>query len=176
MLFGIILICICISYGIKNVKRFKSVLEGCRELKNVKTLSYPSIKLQNMLNGRNGALQAFIWAVLAAIGTGCVCYVIIDRGFHIFLFIAFFMMFLMSLTDLVQAVLLYLHGDECYLTAKGIAAIEGVYEKGKCRFVTELSEGEDRYIDVYKEEVQVPFRFKVVEKEEEAIQMINHFN
>ena len=176
MLFGIILICICISYGIKNVKRFKSVLEGCRELKNVKTLSYPSVKLQNMLNGRNGALQAFIWAILAAVGTGFVCYVIIERAFHIFLFIAFLMMFVMSLADLVQAVLLYLYGDECYLTAKGIAAIEGVYEKGKCRFVTELSESGDKYIDVYKGEAQAPFRFKVVEKEEEAIQMINHFN
>lgn len=178
MLWGVILICICTGYGIKNIKRFQSVLKGCRELKNIKTMSCPSVKLQNMLNGSNSAKGAFFWAIAAAIGTGFICFVIMEWFFNIFLFIAFFMMFLLSLADLAQAVLLYRYGDECYLTAKGIAAVEGTYEKGKCRFVMEAEPAKngDKYIDVYKENLQYPFRFRVLEKEEEAVQMVNHFN
>lgn len=52
-----------------------------------------------------------------------------ERFFNLFLLIAFLMIFLLSLADLVQAVLLYRYSDECYLTAQGIAAVEGVYEK-----------------------------------------------
>lgn len=180
MFWGILFVCICTAEVVRILKRMISMLEGRRELRRVKALPEQPIRLLSMQNNKSHLTEAFLMSILAGIAAGYACYLVMSRIFNLFLLIGFVMMLLGSCMDLIQVFFLYQDDEICYLTGKGIVAMEGVYQKGDCRFVMEEELTEDgnggKYLCAYKKKNTVPYRFRVLERESEVLEMIHHLS
>lgn len=179
IIWGILLVGIYASEMLKTVLMMKEMLSGYIELKSVRELPYNKVKLQNLQNSWKSQKSTLLWGILMLFGSGYVLYLVVDNSYSGYLFAAFLLMFLMSWINLVRVILVLRYGDEAYLTNLGIVAIDGIYENKKCRIVveSELSEGEsgDCYIHAYKKGIEYPYRFKILEREEVALEMVQAF-
>lgn len=180
MFWGIIFIAINVVTLGKVVYRLCNTVLGYLELRKISAGSSSGVKLCNILYSEKKYTLLFCMCALAIVGTGYCCYLTIHYFPIIYFIVGFVLSAISSVLDLIIFIMIYLYKDYAYLTTKGIVAIEGIYKKEKYRFVieAELSKGENapRFINVYKDKGECPYRFKILEQEEKVEQIINGFH
>lgn len=179
MIWGMIYVGIFIFWFAQSVRTIIVMLGGYFELKKIKDMSFAGIRLGTISQSKQKRILLLVVAVLLIVLSGVVCYLVITRFFNIYYLLAFVLMFVTSWIDLLKAILLYCYCEECYLTETGIVTIGGVFKKDKCRFVLaeEIAERKRgaKYINVYKEKNENPYRFEIKEREDEVVEIINSF-
>lgn len=179
MIWGIIYVGIFVFWFVQSIRTIIAMLGGYFELKKIREMSFAGIRLGTISQSKQKRILLLVLAVLLIVLSGGVSYLVITRFFNIYYLLAFVLMFVTSWIDLLKAILLYRYSEDCYLTEAGIITIDGIFKKDKCRFILaeEIVEGKNgtKYINVYKEKNENPYRFEIKEREHEVVEIINGF-
>lgn len=163
---------------IKCILAFGDNVRGVIEFRKIKRKEYYAIRLCNMQTDHKEYPKMIFWAIVSTISAVGIFYKVIKEGCGMYILILFTVVLFTAALNLIQAMLVWRFGDECYLSSDGVVAIDKI-RKNKCRFTinTELEDGtnEVKYINVYEGKKTYPYRYKIIEKEYEVVQLINAF-
>lgn len=168
--------------AVKIIKSMIEIVSCYRELKKLRLLPKGKLRIYNMQVNRKGMKSVVFWCIPALCLLSYVCYQIITKYeimswiYNDILLWIVLIFYFIGWTNLIRGILVYRCGNEAYLTSQGIVAINEIYDTKNCRFVIEKEfledETGDTYINVYKGKIEYPFRFKILERKEDAIEII----
>ncbi len=161
---------------VNSVRHLVKVLISKREIEQIRNQQVLPINLRNMeprkLSYTNAILSCVVTGVVAA---GVTFYNLFNKNYVIAIV---FLIFMVSMiTELVICVLVKRMGDVCYLTPEGIVTPDTIFDR-KCKFVINVEMNgpyEYRFVNVYVRKQSYPYRFMIIEREQEVLWLINSF-
>lgn len=167
----IISFCVIIVSILTTIRNVCRAVSGYLEMKRISEIPYYGIRIKNEYYKKGRVVGCilillFYFFVLYSLKS--------SYQFGIIYSIMFTVVIVTTVIDIVVIIIMGLFGKEGYLSYDGIATIDGIYKKGKYRFVVEkeqtVTDGKT-FITVYGDKND-PYRFQIMEEEEKAIKMV----
>lgn len=161
---------------IKVTNQFISAISGCICLKKISQYPAEYIRLVNCFYSKKGYLRRICSTVFTLILDILFCYFIMMFVHSKDIVFIFLITIIITTLEMIRYTLEYLHGEECYLATNGIFTAMGAFKQGKFLFTVETEAFTNRiFINVYNGKSNVPFRFLIAEKANDAVEIISHF-
>lgn len=183
-LVSILLILFFASEVLRTFVRCKVIIAGNKIIKNTKSQYENLIKLRNLQDSKNRLQISVVLCILTCLLVGVVGGVFIINLKDILLAIALILLLISTVLNIFTSLIAYCNIEECYITPEGIVAYDGAYNWGDCKFTIEVglaskisnTKSYGKNINVYRNNINIPFRFKIIDNDEEVIRLINNFN
>lgn len=180
----IVLLVFCIFSTMKSVSRMIILFMGHKALDRLKTQAKQTIKLKNLQDSKSSLIRTLIVSVIMCAVLLFFFFVAVIKADSLILIIAFGLITLNSVFNVITTWIAYKNIDECYITPEGIFFNEGFLrreqfhfsmETGLSRKVTNKA-GSSKIINVYKENAAYALRFQIIDNSKEVIGLINSFS
>lgn len=159
-----------------TVVRFINTIKGYNKIKMIHSYGIASVKLIDVQQKKEDYLKAILFA-LVALGLVFYCIYVNMRIKSISFGIVFCFMIINQILGIIQLLIIKKYGEFAYLTKSFFVSIYGEFSQKDCKFSVEknLQEKESMYLTVLKGKKEQLYRFEVIEKPEEVVQMIEEF-
>lgn len=170
-------------YCITTIWRLIDLWKGHLRIRWIQKSGINALKLYDMQYGREkrGFFLAMLIGILVVVlGIFCSRRIFADLNTAYWSLSVYLILgILCMIIDLCMLLLIRKYGEFAYLTNSSLATMEGDFRKEKYRFTldVEVQNGNtgDKYLNVYKGKNETPWRYKLIEKEEEVERVIKEF-
>ncbi len=180
LIYYVIVIGVCVVEVSSTWELIRNIVERCDKLKKINEKRIEAVKLYDFEGNKLNALASCITRIILS---GLLCVIIYFRSRGVAGLIETIMCLAIIVSMFVNAgvgILIYRHTGECYLTYGGIVKVDWTYGRNECKFATQiedLKDGKKRLsVVVSKYGSVVPLKFGVMERQNDAIEIVNSFN
>jgi len=168
----------CLEF-IYAVKGFIVLMRSAVELNSIKKIPNYGVRLCNMQVNKRESFPMMIIVIIACIAAAnwILKYKAeLDDVFEICFLV---MVICIPTTLLIRGVLICWIGELSFLVPRGVVSVDNIYDK-KYLFTIEKEVADTgkgyMYINIYKKDNPIARRYKILESEEKAIEMVKRFN
>jgi len=179
----VILIVCCIYFCGTDIWRFLNSRKGYVRIRWIQKSGVDAVKLYNVQYSR--AKRLFLPELLLRILIAVLLIPLVNLYLRYLkteywpLTVCVLLLLTSTLVNLYLVLLRRKYGEFAYLTNSSLATMDGDLKKENCRFVLDMeiqnADRGDKYLNVYRGKSEVPWRYKLIEKEEEAVRIIHEF-
>ncbi|MBQ4282927.1 MAG: DUF4298 domain-containing protein [Lachnospira sp.] len=180
---SILIMILGILHALSTVSRMLIMITAQKAIKEFTNNSKTSIKLRNMQDNKESLKKALVMCILTSVlMIVFLIIVIIKTGFSV-LTVAFGIAAVCSVFNIITTFIGYKNIEECYITSDGIIMYDGILKRNQNRFVIESGlsgkvnrqYGHSKNISVYRANMDIPFRFQIIDNDEEVIKLLQTF-
>lgn len=155
------------------IVRFINTMKGYKKMKMIHNFGISSIKLVDIQHKKEEYLKTILFA-LFALGLAIYCIYVNRRVKSVSFEIVFCFMIIHQILGITQLLFIKKHGEFAYLTKSFFVSIDGEFSKKDCKFSVEknLQEKDSMYLTILKGKKEQLYRFEIIEKPEEVVQII----
>ncbi|MCH5267331.1 MAG: hypothetical protein J1E62_03215 [Lachnospiraceae bacterium] len=165
----------------KEIKFLKKILTYSHRLRQIMSNSATAIRLINTeyVDSKKNLLILTICDIVVTVCLGFQAYIgIINPAFRRSTPVFFILTIVMLLAG-IRAALVYRYAEDAFLEKDVLVCIDGIYTKAEqtFSFAGQWSEGENKlqYVTVQSEKMKNPKQFKIIEKDDEVVEIIKKY-